>query len=287
MPTSISEGFRTFASNLEISDLQSSVVSTRQQNVRDALTSEFLVLDTFLTGSYRRNTMIAPLAQADVDAFIVLDPQYYRQHTPQSLLERVRTRLRATYPQTPRISKNGQAVTITFTDFSVDVVPGFHRQGGGYLIPDATGGRWLSTDPKRHVEIWTAANQAHDGDLLPLIKMLKAWNRAHSGFFRSFHLEALTLAILNNVTITDFPSGVRYVFEHARTAFTRALPDPAGYGGHLGDYVDLMAGAEIADRLETAYQRALDAEARINQDRIDLAFDRYRQIFGDYFPAYD
>ena len=105
-----------------------------------------------------------------------------------------------------RICRNGQAVTITFTDFCVDVVPGFHRQGGGYLIPDATGGRWLSTDPKRHVEIWSAANQAPEGDLSPLVKMLKAWNRAHGGFLRSFHLEALTLAILNNVTITDTPA---------------------------------------------------------------------------------
>lgn len=286
MPTSWSEGFRTFSSNLEITDLQASVVSTRQQNVRDALTSEFRVLDTFLTGSYRRNTMIAPLAQADVDVFIVLASQYFQVNTPQSLLERVRTRLRATYPQTPRVSKNGQAVTITFTDFRVDVVPGFHRQGGGYLIPDATGGRWLSTDPKRHVEIWSSANQARDGDLIPLVKMLKVWNRAHGGFLRSFHWEALTLAILNDVTITDFPSGVRYVFERARAAFTQPLPDPAGYGGNLGDYIDMITGAEIAHRLESAYQRALAAETAIRSDRIDLAFERYRQIFGDTFPAY-
>lgn len=286
MATTLSEGFDSFSFNLEITDLQSSVVATRQQNVRAALTSEFQVLDTFLTGSYRRNTMIAPLAQADVDVFIVLDPQYYHQNTPQSLLERVRTRLRVTYPQTPRISKNGQAVTISFTDFSVDVVPGFHRQGGGYLIPDATGGRWLSTDPKRHVEIWTAANQSHEGDLIPLMKMLKCWNRAHSGFFRSFHLEALTMAVLNNVEITNFPSGIRYVFEHARAAFTRPVLDPAGYDGNLGDYVDMITGAEIANRLESAYQRAVAAETAIRSGRIDLAFERYRQIFGDTFPAY-
>lgn len=287
MATSLSEGFEIFRSNLEITDLQSAAVATRQQNVRDALASEFNVLDTFLTGSYRRSTMIAPLAQADVDAFIVLDPKYYHQNTPQSLLERVRVRLRATYPKTPRISKNGQAVTITFTDFNLDVVPGFYRQGGGFLIPDAAGGRWISTDPKRHVEIWSAANQAHEGDLVPLLKMLKAWNRAHSEFLRSFHWEALTLTILNNVKIADYSSGVRYVFEHARSAFAQLLLDPAGYGGNLGDYIDMITGAEIANRLETAYQRARDAEIQINQNRIDLAFERYRQIFGDYFPVYD
>lgn len=34
---------------------------------------DFTTLDSFLSGSYRRSTMIAPLAQADVDIFVVLD----------------------------------------------------------------------------------------------------------------------------------------------------------------------------------------------------------------------
>lgn len=283
---SLSEGFRTFRSNLEITDLQGPVVATRQQNVRDAVAGGFTVLDSFLIGSYARNTMIAPLAQADVDVFVVLDPQYYRQHSPQSLLEAVRAQLRQTYPRTPRISKNGQAVTIVFTDFNVDVVPGFYRNGGGYLIPDQNTGRWIESDPIRHIELWSAANQAHEGDLVPLIKMMKAWNRSHSEYFRSFHLEALTLAILSNVTISDFPSAIRYVFDHARPRITQPLLDPAGYGGNLGDYIDMITGAEMANRLRAAHERALAAEAAIRDDRIDLALERYRQIFGDYFPAY-
>ena len=286
MPLSLSEGFKTFRANLEITELQAPVVATRQQRVRDVVEANFTVLDSFLTGSYRRNTMIAPLALADVDVFIVLDPQYYRAHTPRTLLEAVRTQLRTTYPTTPRISKNGQAVTITFTDFRVDVVPGFYRTGGGYLIPDQNSGRWIETDPTRHVELWSAANGAHEGDLVPLMKMLKAWNRAHSEFLRSFHLEALTLTVLNNVTISDFPSGIRFVFGQARTAFAQPLVDPAGYGGNLCDYIDMITGAEIANRLRIAHDWAVAAEAAISNNRIDLAFERYGQIFGDYFPAY-
>jgi hypothetical protein len=33
------------------------------------VSSEMEVLDSFLTGSYRRSTMIAPLSQADIDIF--------------------------------------------------------------------------------------------------------------------------------------------------------------------------------------------------------------------------
>ena len=100
--------------------------------------------------------------------------------------------LRKTYTKTPDIGPDGHAVTITFTDFKVDVVPGFYREGGGYLIPDSQRGRWLETDPKKHVDIWSAANKTHKGNLVPLIKMLKGWNKSR-GVLRSFHLETLAL----------------------------------------------------------------------------------------------
>src|SRR5260221_8636467 len=136
MASTIAEAFEQLRSNLEITDLQEETVSTRQQNVRKALEDDFNILDSFLTGSYRRNTMIAPLKEADVDIFIVLDPRYYANGGQTKLLNSVKTALRKTYTKTPDISPDGHAVTITFTDFKVDVVPGFHRKGGGYLIPD-------------------------------------------------------------------------------------------------------------------------------------------------------
>src|SRR5262249_60237311 len=92
--------------------------------------------DSFLAGSYRRSTMIAPLTQADVDIFVVLDPSYYEANGQASLLDKVKRTLQKTYSKTPEISRNGQAVTITFTDFKVDVVPAFYSTAGGYLIPD-------------------------------------------------------------------------------------------------------------------------------------------------------
>jgi hypothetical protein len=48
-------------------------------------------------------------------------------------------------PVLTAISRNGQAVTIRFTDFMVDVAPGFHRQGAGFLIPNSITQTWLAT----------------------------------------------------------------------------------------------------------------------------------------------
>jgi len=287
MSTTITQGFQKLKENLEITTLQEETTSERQQNIRDALKTDLDVLDSFLAGSYRRNTMIAPLSEADIDIFVILRSEYFKQDGQAILLDKVKQVLRKTYPNTPDISRNGQAVTIVFSDFRVDVVPAFSRQGGGYLIPDTILKRWISTDPKKHIDVWTEANKMHNGYLVPLIKMIKCWNRAHSAPLRSFHLESLVLQILNNVTISDNPSGIRYVFDKARTQIQYAVIDPAGFGGNIGAYLDTKEKkANAINCIETAYERAIDAERLNSMGNVQDAYDKWRLIFGDYFPAY-
>lgn len=286
MAVTVLQAFREFKANLEITDLQHTTVSTRQQNVRRAVEDELDVLDSFLTGSYSRHTMIAPLKDADVDIFIVFNPKYYEQNGQATLLDRLKRTLRRTYPNTPDISRNGQAVTIQFTDFAVDVVPAFKREGG-YLIPNSTRRTWIETDPKEHVEIITDANKKHNNDLVPLIKMIKGWNRCIHRHFYSFHLEVLALQILEGVTITNSPSGMRFFFDKGRSYIRKKNPDPAGYGGDVGGYLNTQERIDnAASRFETAYDRAIRAEDCDRRGYIRDAIDMWKRIFGDYFPAY-
>src|SRR5256885_2173411 len=102
MPTTIPESFAEFKRRLEITDIQAATVSTRQAGVRDVLRAGMTVLDDFLTGSYMRNTMISPLAEADVDIFAVLHPSYFNHYNgqnggPAGLLDWIKRTLRKTY----------------------------------------------------------------------------------------------------------------------------------------------------------------------------------------------
>ncbi|MET3897007.1 hypothetical protein ABIB57_000944 [Devosia sp. UYZn731] len=286
MVRTIAEAFRVLRSNLEIPDLQEQTVAIRQRDIRGVLERDFVVNDTFLTGSYRRSTMIRPLKEADVDIFIVLDVKYYREDGKKALLESIKQSLRKTYTKTPDIRPDGSAVTITFSDFKVDVVPAFHRKGGGYLIPSLELNKWISTDPRKHAEIWTAANKTHNNDLVPLIKMMKGWNKSRS-LFKSFHLETLVLRSLDGITITDFPSGMRYVFDKGINLVQYKLADPAGYSDDVGEHVNTKAKIKVlVDRMTWARDRAKEAEAMAAVGNVSGAVDRWRLVLPNYFPAY-
>lgn len=69
MEITINTYFEILKKNLEITGLQESVVSNRQNRIRDVIKSGMTVIDSFLTGSYSRNTLISPLSEADIDIY--------------------------------------------------------------------------------------------------------------------------------------------------------------------------------------------------------------------------
>lgn len=282
---SVDGAFQRFAARLEISDLQLGTVSTRQQAVRAALERRLTVLDSFLTGSYRRHTMIGPLARADIDLFCVLHPGYHHPAGQSALLEVVRKALRETYPRTPEIRPNGQAVTIRFTDFAVDVVPGFHRVGGGFLIPSATERRWIETDPKAQETFIARANAAHDGKLIPLVKMVKAWNRNSGSRLHSFYLELMVESALRGKRIVNYPAALAYVFDRSRETVHWKATDP---GCLDSGKVNSLARGNLPDAvaaLDLAYRRSLEGLRLQGTGQTREARGRWRQVLGEPFPG--
>ncbi len=154
------------------------------------------------------------------------------------------------------------------------------------MIPDVSQKRWISTDPKRHVEIWAAKNKQHTGDLVPMIKMLKAWNKSRK-VFRSFHLEVLALSVFEGVTITDFPSGARYFFDKARHKIRVKLADPAGYSDDVASHVNKETQFQtIISRLDRAHTIAVQAEQYAALGYEKAACEKWHEIFKGYFPSY-
>ncbi len=79
MAKTIPESFLKLKENLEITDPQEAIISTRQRNIRTVIETGINLVDpySFLTGSYSRQTLIAPLKETDIDIFFVLHSKYY------------------------------------------------------------------------------------------------------------------------------------------------------------------------------------------------------------------
>lgn len=292
--TTVTQAFAQFRSNLEITENQGVLVALRQINVRDAVAANFVVQDRFLTGSYRRNTMIAPLSQADVDIFIVLDPRYYEAGGQARLLDSVKSALKTCYPNTSSISRNGQAVTLSFSEFSVDVVPSF-ESNGGYLIPDTYGKCWIHTNPKRHIEMSSELNQNRKQMLVPMVKMAKQWNRNISVPFRSFHLEVVMweivrggeFAFLSALLPGDYPHAMCHFFDKGRAHIALRNPDPAGTGTDVGAYLQGSNLVNAKSAFSTAYNRASRAVSLAERGDHAAAIAEWQKVFGSSrFPSY-
>jgi len=287
------QGFEELRSRLELTGLQEKTVATRQSNVRDAVARQLTVVDEFLTGSYRRHTMIGPLNGADVDIVVVLD-RNYKDRGARAVLELVKQALLDEYKKGTKISRNGQAVTITFTDFVVDVVPAFVRPwwnwDEGWEICDSGSNSWITTNPKKHVAISATANRAHSGHLVPRIKQLKAWNLTVGEPLRSFHLEALAWSIFGtswwwkNGQSSDWASA-GYFFDKARTELKSQLHDPAGTGSDVAAYLHGTALDSAVSKVTSAFERCVRADKCAKDEDFAGMHKAYRQVFGDYYPS--
>jgi hypothetical protein len=93
-----------------------------------------------------------------------------------ALLQAIRSSIAKTY-STTSIRGDGQVIQVPFTDGIVfEVVPAFLNKDDSYTFPDANnGGRWRTTNPKPEIAAIKARNNATNGNLSQLCRMMRAW----------------------------------------------------------------------------------------------------------------
>lgn len=299
MASTVYAAFQEFAAKNELTANQSSDAQTKHTGVRTCLGNAFKVDRAFLTGSYARSTMIR--APKDIDLFVVLD---YAQHGQeffvdwngaQKALERFHGALKKCYPATP-IRKDGPAVNLDFSTVGFDVVPAFHRSGGGFVIPNRPANGWIGTDPTKHANITSGMNAATGGHFVPLVKMFKVWNRWRHDKLTGFHLEMAMAAAWPTTSGLLGPVAAKYGSYSAAAAALfgpladrltwAGMVDPAGLGGTIDGYLSADDRQRTVEKLRSCGESAAMARQHEANGKHEWAITRWREIFGDFFPAY-
>lgn len=295
MAVTVKESFNQFATNLNITDRQVTLVSTRRKNVVDTLEEKLSLHSeqpSKLIGSYDRDTMIRYLSESDVDVMVVLhygnNKEWDNKEGVTKALNRFKKILEDSFPNVIcNIDRN--CIIMKFSEFRLDVVPAFRFTDGHYTIPDTYRGAWLKTNPIKFAEEVTRINKNMDGCFIPLIKMIKGWNRNFSKPLRGFHIECMMMKHYK-----DYKQS--YTYDSMINIFFSRLPEylkSASYDPILGDRVDLyLDNSSLGNARENFINRAKKAAASADEAFEDrekypsVSIKEWKELLGDFFPSY-
>jgi len=295
MATTTKESFNQFATNLNITDNQGEVVSNCRKNVVGKISKELSLYteqSSKLIGSYDRDTLIRYLTERDVDVMVVLNyganKHWDSRDGAIKVLDKFKEILENAYPDTDcKIDRN--CITMNLSKFRLDVVPAFKYEEGYYAIPDTYRRNWLKTDPVKFAEEITRINKNMGGSFIPLIKMMKGWNRKFKRPLRGFHLECIMLNHYKNYKQGfTYDSMAKVFFEKLPVYLESPANDPI-----TGDRVDLYMdndslGNRRIDFISRARKTSAEAKEAFNDtEKYPIAcIKEWKEIFGEFFPAY-
>jgi predicted nucleotidyltransferase len=285
----VDDAFAKLKSNLEITKSEQTLASRRQNQIRDHLKQHLALDRTFLTGSYARHTKTKKLK--DVDIFCVVKPdgddQSLRDETPYSALVRLQNDLAKEYTSPPpSIGRRSCTVEFASTDEvpSFDVVLAFERNGGGYEIPDRTVGDWIASDPEIHRTKATEKNAVCAEKWIPVVKMIKGFNREWDKPVRpSFLLEVMALELIRP-PFGRYQDEIVLFLANAAERIQDVWPDPAGLGPDVNSSMSDAEKRTAADRLREALEIAERAVQLEEDSKERAAVDAWRELFGNRMP---
>lgn len=290
----VEEAFEKFRQRLELSKTEEQDAIRRHNDVRECIRAGFDIERDFLTGSYARHTKTKPLK--DVDIFFCLGnkERHWRKKSPAEVLNAFEKCLCEKYGA-DNVEPGRRCVTVEFEKhnptadeegkvLSNDAVPAYELEDC-YEIPDRDLGKWIKTNPDIHKENSTAKNKECGGRWVPLVKMVKRWNRsADKPIAPSFLIEVMALDFVDP-PFTTYPSEVRRFFAAALGGIMKDWPDPAGFGSPVSDQMTAdkrSIGAEVLRAAEVKAARAVRLE---QQGKTGEALALWREIMGKYFPT--
>lgn len=282
MPYTLPISFDTFIDNISVTGNQTDTASNRVKSIVDLLNKDFDILEAFAMGSLVSGTALK--GYSDVDVMLVLHfGKHIEGKSPTELLQNVRNKLSAY--NTRIAKKNGQAVTLYFKTWpSVDIVPVSRITDNGvfycYNIPNINDDTWIEARPKVHINNMSLTNSSKRS----LVKMIKEWNRKHSSYLSSFHIEVMALSYES--FHEDFAWHVYKFFEHMQEKIKYKIPSPSGLGGYVDDYLGYSDRQEAKSRIDTAVEKSWKAWSDSYNSKNSESIEEFKRIFGERFPSY-
>ena len=293
--------FKDFLRDIEPSPTTKSRASTAHTAVRKFLREHEVFkevhLNTFLSGSYKRDTAIRPRiidgeeTRPDVDIIVVTSHEL--KDEPKDVLAILFRTLKENYE---KIRLQARSVGIETSKADMDVVPiiapfGMENQ---LFIPDRKLELWLETNPPRHTTWTTEVNQASGGRFKPCVKLMKWWRRENptvSKHPKGFVVECIVAECMDRDEAKYAKLFVGTLEEIARrysptvdAGLVPNIQDPGVASNSVTNGISNAAFKGIVNKAKAHGELGRRA-IHIADDDPEEALKLWRMIFGQRFPA--
>ena len=295
MPTIPQTRFTEFLSDIEPSPTTKSNASSAHTELRDFLKDDEdfkeYHTNTFLSGSYKRNTAIRPRSKdgeterPDVD--IIVETTHTLDDSPKEVVDLLYKTLKKEYSD---IRRQARSVGIESSKADMDVVP-IIPDGTMYLIPDRRQECWLSTNPPGHTTWTTETNETAGGRFKPLVKLMKWWRRENPTISKKpkgFVIECITAECMNYEETYYgelFVKTLEEIVEKYKTNYlldtVPNIPDPGVPGNFVTDGITTDAFTGFYNKANSHAELGRKA---LNETDPEEATKLWKKIFGDRFP---
>lgn len=183
--------FESFIKKIALDKLEAMKTTTKE--IAKKLNKIYYDLDDntsehmYIVGSVGRGTSIK--GASDLDLLFDLPSDIYKKYdnygensNGQSvLLQEMKNVLLERYPKT-KISGDGQVVVIEFTNYTVELVPGFKQNDGSFKYPDTHDkGSWKITNPMPEIKESRKMAEDTNNNFVYICNMVRSWKN-HIGF---------------------------------------------------------------------------------------------------------
>ena len=280
----VNDAFALLSAKIELPLVEYTAIASKQAEIETLLRQYISTFTTVLPGAFARRTLVSPLAGCTVDMYVLFKEEHKARFWPADLIDKLLVTLKHQY-DSATLSAARDAVFVQFDDFRLRIQPGFMTESKVYVVPSINLMEWAHYNNAAYNEALAKTNSLHKGKLIPLIRMVKAWNHAHDNFFDDYYIELLVKDAVENYSIDDYQSALCHIFKSGMLETGYKKHDPAnlefdveGLRG-IEDLVKAMLDFKEAYKLASY---AVEYEASGESER---AFENWRKVFPGYFPT--
>lgn len=284
------DDFQTFINNLEPSNI--SEMETTVGEIAKKLNKNYYDLDSdkeshmYIVGSVGGKTAIKGVSDLDL-IFDLPSETYtkfnnYESNGQSALLQDVKNVLKERYTKTD-ISGDGQVVVINFSNYTVELVPGFKQSDDSFKYPDThDGGKWKTTKPLAEIEESKKTSEDTNNNFKYTANMLRAWKNKQGFKFGGLLIDTLTYNFINekteyrNIGFDSYLEMTKELF-----SYLKDLNKEQSYWFALGSNQEVYncENGKFITKATKAYDKIKD----LTEESSDLN-KKLREVFGTQFP---